>query len=83
MKKFFKIEHDYKFEWNDLRCFATVINVTLVMVFGLSISWFGLGIAIVGLVKDLTSDRHINGIIMHLSSIALNVYFLFLLYGGV
>lgn len=83
MKKFFGIEHGYKFEWNDLRCFATVINVTLIMVFGLSISWFGLGIAIVGLVKDLTSDRHINGIVMHLSSIALNVYFLILLYGGV
>ena len=83
MKKFFGIERGYKFEWNDLRCFATVINVILIMVFGLSISWFGLGIAIVGLVKDLTSDRHINGIVMHLSGIALNVYFLFLLYGGV
>lgn len=83
MKKFFKIEHGYKFEWNDLRCITMVINVVLIMVFGLSISWFGLGIAIVGLVKDLTSDRHINGIVMHLSGIALNVYFLFLLYGGV
>lgn len=82
MKKFFGIEHGYKFEWNDLRCFAMVINVILIMVYGLSISWFGLGIALVGLVKDFTSDKHINGILMHLSSVALNVYFLFLLYCG-
>jgi hypothetical protein len=59
-----------------------VINVILIMVYGLSISWFGLGIALVGLIKDFTSDRHINGILMHLSSVALNVYFLLLLYLG-
>lgn len=83
MKKFFKIESKYKFEWNDLRCLAMVVNVILVMAYGLSISWFGLGIALVGVIKDLTSDRHLNGLMMHLSSAALNVYFLSLLYGGV
>lgn len=81
MKTFFGIKGNYQFEWNDLRCGAMVLNVVLVMLFGLSISWLGLGIAIVGLVKDFTSDRHINGIIMHLASVALNIYFLTLLYG--
>lgn len=80
MKKFFGIETKYAFEWNDLRCLAMVINVTLIMIFGLSISWFGLGIALVGLVKDFTNDRHLNGIIMHFASAVLNVYFLCLLY---
>jgi len=80
MREFFGIAERYRFEWNDLRCCATVINVVLVMIFGLSISWLGLGIAIVGLVKDFTSDRHINGIMMHFSSLALNIYFLTLLY---
>lgn len=83
MRKFFRIDSDkYIFEWNDLRSLAMVVNVVLVMMFGLSISWFGLGIAVIGLVKDFTTDRHINGIVMHFASFALNVYFLTLLYGG-
>lgn len=81
MKKFFRIEENYKFEWNDLRCFATVVNVILIMIYGLSIAWFGLGIAIVGIVKDLTTDRHVNGLLMHLSSVVLNIYFLLMNYG--
>ena len=82
MKKFFKIEEPYRFEYNDLRCAITVINVILIMIFGLSIAWFGLAVAVVGVIKDLKVDRHINGLVMHLSSVALNVYFLILLYFG-
>lgn len=82
MKKFFKIETPYKFEYNDLRAFITVINVILIMIFGLSIAWFGLVIALIGVIKDLKVDRHINGLVMHLSSVALNVYFIILLYCG-
>lgn len=81
MRKFFKLEKNYKFEWNDLRCFITILNVVLVMMYGLSISWFGLAIAIIGVIKDLTTDRKINGLLMHLSSVALNVYFLLIFYG--
>ena len=81
MKEFFKIEGDYKFEWNDLRCFVTIINVILIMVYGLSIAWFGLIVALVGVIKDLTVDRRINGLLMHLANIALNVYFLLMYYG--
>lgn len=66
----------YKFEWNDLRCFITVINVILIMIYGLSIAWFGLIVGIVGLIKDFTIDKKINGIIMHLANVVLNIYFL-------
>lgn len=83
MKNFFNITDNYKFEWNDLRAGITILNVVLIMIFGLSISWFGLAVAVFGLVKDFTGDRRINGILMHLSSVALNVYFLILLYQGV
>lgn len=82
VKNFFKIEESYKFEWNDLRCVATILNVLLIMIFGLSIAWFGLFIALVGIVKDLTTDRHINGILMHLSTAVLNVFFLIMFYKG-
>lgn len=78
MKNFFGINQSYKFEWNDLRAIATVLNVILIMMFGLSIAWFGLGIALVGVIKDLTTDRRINGLIMHLSMVVLNSYFLLL-----
>lgn len=82
MKEFFKIETSYKFEYNDLRALITVINVILIMIFGLSIAWFGLAVALIGVIKDLKVDRHINGLVMHLASVALNVYFLILLYWG-
>jgi hypothetical protein len=80
VKRFFGINSAYKFEWNDLRAIITIINVILIMIFGLSIAWFGLAVAIVGLVRDFTSDRHLNGILMHLASVVLNLYFISLLY---
>lgn len=79
IKRFFKIETNYKFEWNDLRAIVTIINVILIMLFGLSIAWFGLAVALFGLVKDFTSDRHISGILMHLASVVLNLYFITLI----
>ena len=83
MKKFFRIEENYKFEWNDLRCFITIVNVILIMIYGLSIAWFGLAVALIGIIKDLTTDRRINGLLMHLANIALNIYFLLMYYGKI
>lgn len=79
IKNFFRIEGGYKFEYNDLRCFITIINVMLIMKYGLSIAWFGLAVAAIGLVKDFVVDRRINGILMHLANVILNIYFLCLL----
>lgn len=80
IKNFFKIETAYKFEWNDLRCLITIVNVVLIIIFGLSVSWFGLAVALIGVVKDLTIDRHISGLLMHLANVTLNVYFLMIYY---
>ena len=82
MKKFFNITEPFRFEWNDLRAFIQIINVVLIMIFGLQISWFGLAIAFFGVCKDLSQHRHINEMVMHLSGVVLNIYFLSLLYGG-
>ena len=82
MKEHFKLNAPYKFEWNDLRCLITVINVILIMIFGLSIAWFGLAIAVFGIIKDLAVDRHINGLIMHIANAVLNIYFIILYMGG-
>ena len=82
MKEFFKIDGKYQFEWNDLRAIITIINVALIMIFGLQIAWFGLAVAIIGIIKDLVSDRRINGLVMHLATAVLNIYFLILFYFG-
>ena len=82
VKKFFNIESGYKFEMNDLRAVIQMVNVALIMMFGLSVSWFGLALAVFGLIKDFTTDRHINSILMHTSGAILNIYFLTLLYKG-
>lgn len=79
MKKFFNVTENYKFEWNDLRCFITLINVILIMIYGLSIAWFGLAVAAIGIIKDLTTDRRINGLLIHVSNLILNLYFITLM----
>lgn len=79
IKKFFNIKTAYKFEWNDLRTLITVINVILIMKYGLSIAWFGLAVAILGMIKELTGNRHINCLVSYLATIALNTYFITLL----
>lgn len=83
IKKFFNIETAYKFEMNDIRAVIQVINVALIIMYGLSVAWFGLALAVFGLIKDFTTDRHINSIVMHLAGAVLNIYFLTLLYKGV
>lgn len=70
----------FQFEWNDLRCLITVVNVILIMIYGLSIAWFGLAVASLGIVKDLTEIPNkkfrFSSLIMHLANVALNVFFL-------
>jgi hypothetical protein len=83
MKNFFNIETAYRFEWNDLRALTMILNVIFVMIFGFSASWFGLAIAVVGIIKDLTNpQRHCNDILMHVAGVVLNCYFLSLMYRG-
>lgn len=79
IRKFFKIETAYKFEWNDLRTTITVLNVILIMRFGLTVAWFGLAVALLGIIKELTGNRHINCLVSYIATIALNVYFITLL----
>ena len=76
MKEFFNLTAPYNFEINDLRCFITLINVALIILFGSSVAYFGLIVALLGVVKDLTIDKKINGLVMHLTNILLNIYIL-------
>jgi hypothetical protein len=52
------------------------------MMFGLSVAWFGLAIALFGVIKDMSQHRHINDIVLHLTGVVLNIHFLHLYYAG-
>lgn len=79
LKVFFKMEEPFRLEYNDIRAFITLVNVVLIMTFGLSIAWLGLAVASIGVIKDLAVDRHINGLVMHLANVVLNLYFIIIL----
>ena len=79
MKKFFNIKGKYKFEWADFWCATTIINVILIMKFGLVASYFGLALGVLGLGFDFFGSRRINGFLTHIASIVLSLYFLSLL----
>lgn len=72
----------YHFELGDLRAFITVVNVMLIMRYGLSVAWFGLAIAFLGLVMDFikfvnqSRDFRVNSAVMHTANIVLNVFFM-------
>ena len=82
MKNFFSINEPFRLEWNDLRAFIQIINVALIMMFGLSVAWLGLAIAVFGVFKDMSQHRHINDIVLHLTGVVLNIHFLHLYYAS-
>ena len=80
MKKFFNITESYQFDLNDLRAVSLILNVALIVIFGLVASWYGLTIAIIELVHDIfTPNRRINIFLLHGATAILNIYFLNLL----
>lgn len=80
VKEFFNIEGKYIFDYNDVRCVLTLINVILIMIFGLSVAYFGLALAIFGTIRDFTiEDRRLNSTVMHATNILLNCYFVSLM----
>lgn len=68
-----------KLEINDFRAVITLINVILIVAFGLSFCWLGLAVALFGIMKDLTVDKKINGFVMHGANAILNIYLLTLI----
>lgn len=76
MKQFFQLDKPYQFEWNNLRCVLTCLNVWLVLAYGASLAWMGVSVALLGIIKDLTKDRRISGLIMHSATLLLNIFFL-------
>lgn len=81
MKNFFSINEPFRIERADLAAFVMLINVILVMTIGFPASWFGLSVAVIGMTIDFIQKSHINCLVMRISAIVLNIYFLSLYYG--
>ena len=75
MKKFFGIKSAYKFERMDLMALFMAIN-TLVIILWDKGAYVGLPVNVVGLIWDLKEGGHINNVVLRLSLIVMNVYFL-------
>lgn len=80
MKKYFELTTPYHFEWNDWVGLANLLNLFLVIKFGLVASWFGLIVNLACVVYDIITVRRINLIILHSSIVLLNAYFLGVFY---
>lgn len=79
-KKFFNIKGKYVFDFNDIRVALTVLNVILILKFGLSVALIGLAIAVFGTIRDMIcEERKINSTIQHAMMIILNAYFVSLM----
>lgn len=65
----------YKYEHMDLAALMLLIN-TLAIIFFNKGAYVGLPVNIIGLFYDLKKGCHINNVVMRLSLIIMNIYFL-------
>jgi len=80
MRKHFNLYAPYRFELNDIIGCANVLNTILVIKYGLVASWFGVLLSVFCVIDDIFEVRKINLAVLHLSILALNIYFLLMLY---
>ena len=78
MKKFFNItENKYQFQLTDLVALFTIVNVALIMAGCFVIaSIFGLINCVISFYVLVKSRGYINGYIIQIALLALNIYFL-------
>ena len=65
----------YKYEHMDLAALLTVINTLAIIIYNKG-AYVGLPVAGIGLIYDLWHGCHWNNIVIRLSLIAMNIYFL-------
>lgn len=77
IKKFFGIEDNkIKIEWMDIATILTVINVTLIIC---GVWWapiVGIVNAVANIIITIIRKGHINGYVMNVTLLILNIYFL-------
>ena len=76
IQEYFEIDQRYQFEWGDIRALLTVLNVIGIVWWGIWGAAIGLFLSFWAVMQAIDKDRRINGIIIGLALIALNLYFL-------
>ena len=71
----FENGYKYKYEHMDLAAFMTLVN-TLMIILTNKGAYVGLPVAVCGLIYDLRKGCHINKIVIRISLIVMNIYFL-------
>ncbi len=65
----------YRYEHMDLAALMTLINTLVIILWGKG-AYVGLPVAVIGLGYDLYKGCHWNNVVMRLSLVAMNIYFL-------
>lgn len=73
----FENGYKYKYEHMDLAALCTIVNTIAIIVWNKG-AYIGLPVNVIGLVYDLRKGCHINNVVMRLSLIIMNIYFLLL-----
>lgn len=65
----------YTYEHMDLVALMSVLNTVMIIAFNKG-AYIGLPVNFIGLIYDLRKGCHINNVVMRLSLIAMNIFFL-------
>jgi len=73
MKKFFKLDKPYEFDINDIRAILSIINLWSIVVKNNIMIFVCVLLAAFGVINDVAFNRRINGLVIHFSSLLINI----------
>ena len=73
MKKFFQLDKPYKFEINDIRAILSIINLWSIVGKNRIMIFVCVLLAGFGVINDVAFNRRLNGLIIHFSSLLINI----------
>lgn len=76
LKRFFRIDSAYRFEYGDFSALMTVLNVALLIFVGTIGAWVGLANATTNMGYALRSNRKINLVVTYGALFVLNLYYI-------
>lgn len=69
----FELTTPYKFELNDLRAILSVINLWSILHHNTVLIFICVIVAVIGILNDLYINRRLNGLIIHLCALIINI----------
>lgn len=69
----FELTTPYKFELNDLRAILSIINLWSILHHNTALIFVCVIVAAIGILNDLYINRRLNGLIIHLCALIINI----------